>query len=308
MPRYPQAILVSCEIPWDENEDLMEELFRREVRRTLEAGFNHLYIFGTAGEGYAVDASRFRQIVQIFYEETRRDNIHPMVGIIGLSTACIVERMQYAYETGFRAFQISLPCWGALNDTELMTFFQDICGSFPDCQFLHYNLPRTKRMLNGADYRRLVDVVPNLAATKNGGGLQRANDLMTHAPELQHFFDESTFPHGCLRGECSLLSSFGPMSPHKAKALFEAGCGADVGLLFQHQQEVHLMCQDVLGPLLEEDRIDGAYDKLLVRLGGLEEMPLRLLSPYQCFTEEQYQTAKQVLHERHADWLSAGVH
>ena len=53
MPRYPQAILVSCEVPWDENEDLMEGLFRREVRRTLQVGFNHLYIFGTAGEGYA---------------------------------------------------------------------------------------------------------------------------------------------------------------------------------------------------------------------------------------------------------------
>ena len=307
MPRYPQAILVSCEIPWDENEDLMEELFRREVRRTLEAGFNHLYIFGTAGEGYAVDASRFRQIVQIFYEETRGDNIHPMVGVIGLSTAHIVERMQYAYETGFRAFQISLPCWGALNDTELMTFFQDVCGSFPDCKFLHYNLPRSKRVLNGADYRRLIDAVPNLAATKNGGGLQRANDLMTHAAELQHFFDEVTFPHGCLRGECSLLSSFGPMSPHKTKAFFEAGCGADVGLLFQLQQEVHLMTQNVLGPLLEEGRIDGAYDKLLVRLGGLEEMPLRLLSPYQCFTEEQYQTVKKVLHERYTEWLPEGA-
>ena len=64
------------------------------------------------------------------------------------------------------------------------------------------------------------------------------------------------------------------------------------------------MCQDALGPLLKEDRIDGAYDKLPVRLGGLEEMPLKLLSPYQCFPEEQYQTAKQVLHDRHADWLS----
>ena len=307
MPRYPQAILVSCEIPWDENEDLMEELFRREVRRPLEVGFNHFYIFGTAGEGYAVDASRFRQIVQIFYEETRGDNIHPMVGVIGLSTACIVERVRYAYETGFRVFQISLPCWGALNDTELMTFFQDVCGNFPDCQFLHYNLPRTKRVLNGADYRRLIDAVPNLVATKNGGGLQRANDLMTHAAQLQHFFDEYTFPHGCLRGECSLLSSFGPMSPHKTKAFFEAGCRADVGLLFQLQQEVHLMAQDVLGPLMEEDRIDGAYDKLLVRLSGLEDMPLRLLSPYQCFTEEQYQTAKQVLHERYTEWLPEGT-
>ena len=45
--RYPQAILVSCEIPWDENESLLDDVFRRSVQATLEH-YNHLYIFGTA--------------------------------------------------------------------------------------------------------------------------------------------------------------------------------------------------------------------------------------------------------------------
>ena len=92
MARYPQAILVSCEIPWDDDERLLEEVFRREVRSVLQH-FNHLYVFGTAGEGYAVDTARFQRIVQVFYEETRGENIYPMVGVIGLSTANIVERI-----------------------------------------------------------------------------------------------------------------------------------------------------------------------------------------------------------------------
>ena len=303
MARYPQAILVSCEAPWDERERLLEDVFRREVRMVL-AHFNHLYIFGTAGEGHAVDTARFQQLVQIFHEETRGPDIHPMVGVIGLSTANIVERIAFAYETGFRVFQISLPSWGALNNHELLTFFRDVCGSFPDAQFLHYNLPRTKRMLEGADYRRLIDLIPNLVATKNtGGGLDRAANLMTHAPELQHFFGEANFPHGCLYGECALLSSFGPMSPHKAKALFEAGRRGDLPTMFALQKEFHDMLHGLLGPLLAEGRIDGAYDKLLVRLGGLEEMPLRLLSPYQGFSEEQYQNCKQILHEQFPTFL-----
>ena len=303
MARYPQAILVSCEAPWDERERLLEDVFRREVRMVL-AHFNHLYIFGTAGEGHAVDTARFQQLVQIFHEETRGPDIHPMVGVIGLSTANIVERIAFAYATGFRVFQISLPSWGALNNHELLTFFRDVCGSFPDAQFLHYNLPRTKRMLEGADYRRLIDLIPNLVATKNtGGGLDRAANLMTHAPELQHFFGEANFPHGCLYGECALLSSFGPMSPHKAKALFEAGRRGDLPTMFALQKEFHDMLHGLLGPLLAEGRIDGAYDKLLVRLGGLEEMPLRLLSPYQGFSEEQYQTCKRILHEQFPTFL-----
>jgi hypothetical protein len=100
--RYPQAILVSCEIPWDDSERLVENVFRDEVRKTLELGFHNLYIFGTAGEGYAVDTTRFRRIVDIFYEETGAPEARPQVGVIGLSTANILERLEYAYETGFR--------------------------------------------------------------------------------------------------------------------------------------------------------------------------------------------------------------
>ena len=227
-----------------------------------------------------------------------------MVGVIALSTANFIERIAFAYEVGFRVFQISMPAWGALNDREVMTFFRDVCGAFPEAKFLHYNLPRSKRLLEGPDYRKLIDAVPNLVATKNtGGGMDRAASLMTHAPELQHFFGEANFPHGCQYGECSLLSSFGPMTPHKAKALFEAGRTGDNLALFSLQKEFHEFLHGLLDPLLAEGRIDGAYDKLLVRLGGLEEMPLRLLSPYQGFSEEQYQRCKQVMQERFADWL-----
>src|SRR5919204_559481 len=109
MARYPQSVLVSCEIPWDEQQNLLEDVFRDEVRMVLERGFKHVYIFGTAGEGYAVDTQRFRQIVRIFHEATRGEDIHPQVGVIGLSTANIVERIALAHEAGFRTFQISLP-------------------------------------------------------------------------------------------------------------------------------------------------------------------------------------------------------
>jgi len=305
MARYPQAILVSCEIPWDEREQVLEDVFRQEVQMVLPH-FNHLYIFGTAGEGYAVDTARYQQIVRIFAEETLRPAVYPMVGVIALSTAQYLERLAFAYALGFRTFQISLPSWGALNDHELLTFFRAVCGAFPDASFLHYNLPRAKRVLEGPDYRRLVDAVPNLVATKNtGGGLDRAASLMTHAPELQHFFGEANFPHGCLYGECSLLSSFGPMSPHKAKALFTAGITRDLPTLFALQKAFHELLHGLLGPLLATGRIDGAYDKLLVRLGGLEAMPLRLLSPYQGFSEAEYQRCKQILYERFPEFLSA---
>ena len=303
MARYHQCVLASCEIPWDENKNLMGGVFRREVRHTLEVGFNNLYIFGTCGEGYAVDTARFREIVEVFWEETRGEDVHPMVGVIALSTANVVERLGFAYDLGFRTFQIALPCWGALSDIELTTYFKDVCGTFPDAKFLHYNLPRAKRVLEGTDYRPLIDTVPNLVGTKTtSGGLNRAAGLMRHSSELQHFFGEENFAYGCMYGECSLLSSLGPMSPHKTQEYFEAGRRRQVEKLFELQKGFEDMATDVFAPLPPGDRIDGAYDKMVQRFGGLEEMPLRLLSPYQCYTEEQYQACKKVFYENYPDW------
>ena len=301
--RYPQSILVSCEIPWDEAGDLLEGIFRRSVQDTL-CHYNHLYIFGTAGEGYAVNQAQFRRIVDIFYEETRADDVHPMVGLIGMSTTIVLEKLQYAIDCGFRAFQISLPSWGALTDAEVMTFFRDVCHAFPLAKFLHYNLPRTGRILEARNYRPIVDAIPNLVATKNtAGGHKRAAELVSQVGELQHFLGEGNFLQGCLYGECSLLATFGSLSPEKVKAYFAAAQARDFQRMLTLQQGFHDLLADLFGILAGERKIDGAYDKLWVRLGGFEEMPLRLLSPYKGFSEEQYQACKRHLETHYAGWL-----
>jgi dihydrodipicolinate synthase/N-acetylneuraminate lyase len=303
MTRYPQAILVSCEIPWNENENLLEDVFRAEVRKILAHGFSNLYIFGTAGEGYAVDRTRFERIVTIFREETIDPQVQPQVGVIGLSTANILERLRFAYQQGVRVFQISLPCWGALNDNELLKFFRDVCGAFPDAKFLHYNLARTKRVLIPVDYRRIADVVPNLVATKNTGTTVGSTaELLRRTPEIQHFFGETMFPIGCLHGECSLLSSFAPMVPSKTKEFFEYGRTGQIEKLFRMQRDYLSMADDILAPMRRRELMDGAYDKVLVRLGGIP-MPLRLLSPYESFPEEVFEECARILHEKYPEWV-----
>ena len=301
--RYPQAILISCEIPWDENENFLEDVFRQEVRHALSSGFRHVYTFGTAGEGYAVDLANFKRIAEVFREETSGEGIHAQIGVIALSVAQFRERLRIAYEIGFREFQMSLPSWGALNDAEVMRFFVDVCSSFPDAKFLHYNLMRTKRLLTGAEYRRIADAVPNLVATKNTGTTVNGTmELLRNSGDLQHFLGEAMFPTGCLHGECSLLSSYGPLFPKHTHKLFEYGCAKQWDKLFAHQAGYLRAVEEVIAPLRRHTLIDGAYDKALVRLAGIP-MPLRLLSPYEGFSAETFDECKRILDQKYADWL-----
>ena len=226
-----------------------------------------------------------------------------MVGAIGLSTATVIERLAMAHAAGFRHFQISLPSWGALDDREMSRFFRDVCGAFPDSKFLHYNLLRSRRLLSAIDYRRIADEVPNLVATKNTGTtVPGTAELMRAVPDLQHFFGEAMFPTGCLFGECSLLSSFGPMFPSKTREFFEYGRDRQFEALFRLQAEYLSVVAEVMKPVQGATRMDGAYDKMWVRLGGVP-MPLRLLSPYESFTEDVLEECRAILRNRFGDWM-----
>ncbi len=300
--RYPQTVLVSCEVPWDENGELIEAVFRDEVRQTISSGFRDLYIFGTAGEGYAVTLTQFMEIASIFREETTGEGVRPMVGVIGMSTAQVVEKIGAAHDIGFRTFQIALTPWGELTDDECMTYFTDVCGSFPDSSFLHYNLPRPKRVLVTDDYKRLQDAVPNLVATKFTSAAPAECARLVTETELQHFFGEDNFPFGCQHGECSLLASYGPMMPKRTLQYFRYGVEGDFENLFRMQARMTAAVDDFLGPVRDSPMIDGAYDKMIVRAGGVD-MPLRLLSPYHGVDIETYKKCHETLMAKHGDWL-----
>jgi len=300
--RFPQAILVSCVVPWDEKERFMEASFRKQIASLRASDFNHLYVFGTAGEGHAVDTARFRQVVESFYEATRGDGIHPQVGVIAQSTANFIERITIAHEIGFRIFQISLPSWHALNDTELMAFFKDVCGAFPDSKFLHYNVGRAKRILTAKDYRRLADAVPNFVATKITGTDSRlARDVMRFVPDIQHFFTETLFPVACSFGPCSLLASYGPVSPKRCMQFFDAGRNRDFDKLFTMAVEYARFTEEIFAPTGRREVTDGAYDKILARLGG-HDIPMRLLSPYECYSEDICRECERIFREKFTEW------
>jgi dihydrodipicolinate synthase/N-acetylneuraminate lyase len=304
MARHPQGILVACPSPWDESFELREDLLRDEVRQVIAAGFTQVYVFGTGGEGYAVDTRRFRQVVDVFFEETRVEGLISMVGVIGLSTAQIVERIGYAHDVGFRMFQISLPSWGAVKDDELVRFFEDVCGSFPDSTFLNYNLPRTKRVLTGRDYARIIERVPNLVATKTtGGGMVEAQELLRHSSELMHFMGEGNFAYGSMYGEVGLLASYAELAPSMTWRLFEAGRTRSVGELFELHRAFADMSTDLWAQVRPGPHMDGAYDKMLVKLRMSPEFPVRLLSPYSGFDDEDYRACRRLLEERYPEFL-----
>ena len=313
-PRYPRVTLAAACIPWDERGDVIEDAFRDQIRLHLEAGVKHMYIFGTAGEGYAVTESLFDGIVHLFTDEMRRDpEARPMIGLISLSMRATIERIERCMDAGLRSFQFALPGWGALNDNELSTFFQEVLGRFPDAQFVHYNLQRASRVLGPAEYARLAARYPNFVGAKNGtSNIVMLHDLLTQAPAIRQFYTELGYPQGCLAGEPGYLMSLTTMNPWLGVKFFEAGVKGDLTTLFGIQAEALELFELLVGAGGAEvgsaefpgakPHMDGAFEKILGKVLD-PKMPLRLLPPYQSATDEMYADFVAKMRERLPEWL-----
>jgi hypothetical protein len=279
------AILATAVIPWTPSYEFDEAAFRRQVEKISTSLTRHIYIFGTAGEGYAVSEPQFDTIAAAFWRAARDYEVRPMLGIVSLSLPTIVARIERGRGMGYREFQLSLPSWGALNDAELDAFFAATCGQFPDCRFHHYNLLRTKRLLTSVEYRRLAAAHPNLVAVKCSTDDHAVlADLLTVSPRLRFFFTE--FGYALARRttpDIGLLISLA--TAHHARA--HEFVGGDDATRTVAVAELRQMVATLREISTGRFHIDGAFDKMLYRLSD-PGFPLCLLPPYVSATEEDF--------------------
>ena len=278
------AILATAVVPWNERFEFQEDVFRRQVYIIARDLTKHIYLFGTAGEGYGVTETQFDQITRSFWSCAREAQVTPMVGLISLSLPTIIERIERCRALGFRLFQLSLPSWGALNDAEVDRFFAETCGRFRDCQFHHYNLMRTKRLLTSVEYRRLAAAHPNLIAVKNSTTDPAViADLMTMTPRLRFYITEFGYAIARKTHDVGLLISLATINAERAKR-FVAGTDA------QRAADLEELKGVIAGLKAAGDKfhIDGAYDKMLYRMTD-PTFPLRLLPPYTSASEADFE-------------------
>ena len=83
--RFPKLQLCAACVPWTEDFQLDVPVFRKGIRLLCENGAESIYLFGTAGEGYAVDRAQYLQIVTEFMDEMKDfPDVIPMVGVISM--------------------------------------------------------------------------------------------------------------------------------------------------------------------------------------------------------------------------------
>ena len=301
--RYPRVLLATWCVAWTPAFEIDEPIFRASIRRLVEAGIPDLYVFGTAGEGYAVNDRQFDAVVGIFVEEMRAHAAPPMVGIISHSLSTVIERIERCLDRGIDLFQISLPSWGALTTAELLLFFAETCGRFPQARFLHYNLPRAGRLVTVEEYVLLAERHENLVATKNAGAtVPILAGLLDRAGALRHFVTEPGYLFGWQLGEPGFLASIASINPALGRAYFEAGVRRDGEAVERLGRDLALLTRLLFEAAGPDPVIDAVYDKVFCKILD-KRYPLRLLPPYADYGDAAYRRFHAGVEARFARWL-----
>jgi len=290
-----RGYLVSVPVTWDQDNQFSPDLFSKAIRKLVREGCDGLYIFGTSGEGYAVSDDEFIRIVDVFVETTDDFAGFRQVGCLGLSSDQVKNRCKLVTECGLECVQITLPFWKELNDAELIRYFSDVCGSFPELSFLLYNNPRNKRKLRGKELEDLHKENPNLYAAKTGSGTWLDFfELITESQSLVHFVTEPAFLFSHSLGDVGLIPSSNYVFPQKSRAYYEAVISDDLKTARHLHREIIRFFHKTAMPLVHKGYIDGAIDKAYARIGGMD-IPLQIKSPYVPLSNEDFKWLKSVV-------------
>ena len=303
--RFPKLQLCAACVPWTEDFQLDTALFRKGVRLLCEEGAGSIYLFGTAGEGYAVDNAQYLQIVSEFMDEMKAyPNVIPMVGVISMSMTEAMERIRLAGELGVRYFQISFPNWGAVSNEEALIFFKTVCGAFPEYRFMHYNNAlRSRKRLSPKDYKRLVAEIPNLVAVKFiAPSFNEIHEFSRLDLPIRVFFLEYAYGYGSMvYPEFGYLASITNCSYPIMRAYYEAGEKQDWATILKIHNDFPVV-YDALFSNCPGDKIDSSYDKLFLQF-TIPEFPSRILPPYVGCPDAQVEGFKAAMREKLPHWF-----
>ena len=301
--RYPRTILATACVSWTGDYEFDETTFRRGVKLLLDNGIRSIYIFGTAGEGYAVSRGQFLEITAAFLDEMKKvPGAMPMVGVISLSMSEVIERIGLAMSLGANDFQISFPSWGAVSNNEAGVFLKTVCSRFPSARFMHYNNGlRSRTKLSVGDYKQLAEEIPNLAAVKLPGlDIRNLYKLHSQALPIEFYLCEFDYGFASLGASVGYLVNLSSLNFKRAREYFDAGTRRDTDAIIAIHRDFETVV-DTLLEYLPADRIDSAYDKLFVKY-FLPDFSERLLPPYEGIEKEQFERFAEEIRKRLPGW------
>jgi 4-hydroxy-tetrahydrodipicolinate synthase len=194
--------------PWDSRGKLDTGVLSRNIEKLASVPVDGVYTTDSDGEFYAIELDVFRQMVATYQKAIEPTSLRTSIGVTWCSTAGIIDRIKICLDHGISSMHIAFPFWMPLSPGDVDRFWEDLAEAAPRARWIHYNIDRGNRLLEGADYVRLAKRFPEqLIGTKMGTiSVLSMADCILNTPQLSHLtVDYATVPAMMLgaTGVCS---------------------------------------------------------------------------------------------------------
>jgi dihydrodipicolinate synthase/N-acetylneuraminate lyase len=294
---------------WDQDDRFDEETYAKNVERMIAAKAHGLYTTGSTGEFYALNFDEFRTMVDVEADLCGRAEMPLQIGCCADATWKTIQLLEYAAgkpEVG--AAQVNIPYWMELTDRELIQFFKDLYNACPELPLVHYNIPRTKRFLNGEEYLRILEVAPTLIGVKytfastNFGDLQKS---ILATPDLSYFVGENLLASCMAIGARGCYSSMIATDPGFMLTMYAKASAGEWDQAVAMQRRIVEVFSD-LDRLLDdlgEGGIDPVADKGLAVAAGCFLGHQRCRAPYIGWSDETVSKVRSLIENKYPEFL-----
>jgi dihydrodipicolinate synthase/N-acetylneuraminate lyase len=308
-----RGIWAGITMSWDSRDRFDEASYARNTESMCDAGVHGVYTSGSTGEFYALDDDEFRAMVDIQADICGRRRMPLQIGCNADSTRRVLRLLEYAAgkkEVG--AAQVVVPYWMEMTDAEMLRYFSDLRSACPDLPLVHYNIPRAKRFLGGADYLRVLEVAPNLIGVKftfAGSHLGDLVEALAVTPQLAYFVAEPYLATAMQLGAAGCYSSLVSTDPAFMLALYEHAAVRRWDEAIAMQKTAQQFYSDAVAFIqgLGEGLIDPVFDKGLAKAAGGLAGSQRTRPPYIGWSDATVRRMRRWLQDRYPCFLHPSV-
>lgn len=171
-----KGIIAPVVTPFNKDEELDEEVFRREVRYLLNTGIHGISPGGSTGEGCALTDDELYRMTEIIQEENT-NRIPVVVGIIRHSTKAAIKAGLLAKKAGASALMVTpISYLGGTDDKGNVEFYKRVSEETGMPIIIYNVVPQNE--IKPYVFSKILDECPNVIGIKQSvGGIQAMLDM-----------------------------------------------------------------------------------------------------------------------------------
>ena len=233
----PKGIIPAMITPFTADDKINEKSLRKLTSYLIAGGVHGLFVVGSQGEFWAMDADEKRQAIEVVVDEAG-GRVPVYAGTGAITTREAVKLSQIAEKAGADALSVITPFFITPNPTEMIEFYTAVAEATSLPVLLYNNPGRTGVNLGVATVAKLSEVKNIIGIKDSSGDMQLAAEYIRCTGDDFHVLmgRDTLIYGGLLYGAKGSIAASANVKPSLVVDIYEAFIKGDLKASLEAQR------------------------------------------------------------------------